>query len=107
MKTIALSKGPESLREIGTFLQENNHEGYSLSIFDIQKRSAVEIHCPVADMVKALVYAASVEYDCPAWIGIDEDARAYVVGMNFNRGVLHTPSCAELVDGKLHIIAEF
>lgn len=39
--------------------------------------------------------------DFPAWIGVNELSDSYVVGLNFTRGHLHTPSVCKWKGGKL------
>ena len=48
-----------------------------------------------------IMYVTSAEHDFPAWIGGNELSDSYVVGMDFTRGNIHTPSICEWKDGRL------
>ena len=52
-------------------------------------------------MLNVIMYVTNVEHDFPAWIGINELSDSYVVGINFTRGYLHTPSIYEWKGGRL------
>lgn len=101
MKPVQLTYGNEGFREIRDFLNQNYHDGYTLSIYDNLQQSTVEIICAVNEMVNAIMYVSSVEHDFPAWIGVNEWSDSYVVGMDFTRGRILTPSVCEYNNGKL------
>lgn len=63
-----------------------------MSIYNNCKQATVEIICTYEDM---LLYVTNVEHDFPAWIGVNELSNSYVVGMDFTRGYLYTPSVCE------------
>ena len=63
--------------------------------------STVYVICAYEDMLDVIIYVTNVEHDFPAWIGVNELSDSYVVGMNFTRGHLHTPSICEWKGGRL------
>lgn len=100
MKPIKLTYGNEGLNEIKSFLKENFHQDYTLSLYNILEESTAEIVCPFEEMLAAIATAVNVERDFPAWIGVNELSESYVVGMNFTRGRLETPGVYEFKDGR-------
>ena len=96
-----LSFGDLCFSEIEDFLKRNYHVGYTLSIYDGLKCSTIEVMCGFDNMVDVIKYVVNIEHDFPAWIGVNELTLSYVVGLNFTRGNLHTPSVCEWRDGKL------
>jgi hypothetical protein len=96
-----LTCGDESYNEIADFLKENRKEKYSLSIYNSLEQSTIEVICSVDDIVDVVAYISCVEHDFPMWIGVNELTESYVVGMEFTRGVLTTPSICKWKEGKL------
>lgn len=101
MEPLKLTYGNEGFKEISKFLQDNQDEEYTLSIFDIMEQKNIEVICSFDDMLDVIAYVSNVEHDFPAWIGKNELTDSYVVGLNFTRGTLKTPSICEWRDGKL------
>ena len=61
----------------------------------------MEVICDFDSMMDVIFYVVNVEHDFPAWIGVNELSDSYVVGLNFTRGHLHTPSVCKWKGGKL------
>lgn len=95
MLPVQLTYGNEGFKEIQEFLKQNYHKDYTLSIYNNCEQTTVEIICTYEDMLDVIIYVANVEHDFPDWIGVNELSDSYVVGMNFTRGHLHTPSVCE------------
>ena len=95
-----LTYGPEGLAEIGEFLVENRHEGYTLSLYNMMEECTAEIACSKEDMLAAIGAAVDLEHDFPSWIGVNEMTESYVVGLNFTRGNLETPGLYEFKGGR-------
>lgn len=101
MIPIKLTYGNEGFKEIKDFLKNNYHEGYTLSIFNNLEQATVEIACDFDSMVEVITYVTNVEHDFPEWIGVNELSDSYVLGMNFTRGSIKTPSVCEWKNGRL------
>jgi len=106
MKPEKLTYGPEGFKEIKKFLEENRDDEYTLSIYNEMDQSTVEVICRFEEMVDVVAFVSNVEHDFPDWIGKNELSDSYVVGMNFTRGNIHTPSVCKWVDGKLKEMQE-
>ncbi len=107
MNPVELTFGNKGFSEINSFLQEQYQEGYTLSIYDTISQSTIEVRCSFEDMLSVVMYVSSLEHDFPAWIGVNELSKSYVVGMSFSRGRLHAPSICEYKKGKLNLIETF
>lgn len=92
MQRLELTYGNEGFKEISDFLKDNCHKDYSLSIFDINQSSTIDIECDFVDMVTVISFVSSIEHDFPAWIDIDELSNSYIVGLEFTRGSLSSGS---------------
>lgn len=101
MLPIQLTYGNDGFKEIHEFLKQNYHNDYTLSIYNNCEQATVEVICAYEDMLDVIIYAANMEHDFPAWICVNELSDSYVVGINFTRGHLHTPSICEWKDGRL------
>ena len=101
MLPVQLSYGNEGFREIQEFLVQNYHKDYTLSIYNICEQATAEVFCNYENMIDVIMYVENVEHHYPESIGINELSDSYVVGMNFTRGHLHTPSICEWKDGRL------
>lgn len=101
MLPIQLTYGNEGFKEIREFLKQNYYKDYSLSIYNNCEQTTVEIICNYEDMLDVIIYVTNVEHDFPAGIGVNELSDSYVVGMDFTRGHLRTPSVCEWEDGRL------
>lgn len=104
MKPIQLTYGNEGFKEIQEFLNKNNKEGYTLSLYDMITQTTAEVECTVNEIIPIIMQVTNMEKDFPAWIGINELTDSYVVGMNFTRGRLHTLSSYKYTDGKFEKI---
>ena len=87
--------------EIKDFLEKNYNKDYTLSIYNNLEQATIEVICDFDRMVDVILYVVNVEHDFPAWIGVNELSDSYVVGMDFTRGRLRTPSVCEWKDGRL------
>lgn len=101
MLPVQLTYGNDGFKEIQEFLKQNYRKNYTLSIYNNCEHATVEVICAYEDMLDVIIYVTNVEHDFPAWIGENELSDSYVVGMNFTRGHLHTPSICEWKDGRL------
>ena len=101
MLPVKLTYGNEGFEEIRNFLNENYNKEYTLSIYNNLEQATIEVICDFESMVDVIAYVSSVEHDFPEWIGVNELSDSYVVGMNFTRGNLKTPSVCEWKDNKL------
>ena len=101
MLPVQLTYGNESFKEIQDFLKQNYHEDYTLSIYNSCEQATVEVICAYEEMLDVIMYVTNVEHDFPAWIGVNELSDSYVVGIDFTRGHLHTPSVCEWKEGRL------
>ena len=88
-------------KEIQDFLKQNYHKDYTLSIYNNCEQATVEVICAYEEMLDVIMYVTNVEHDFPAWIWVNELSDSYVVGMDFTRGHLHTPSICEWKEGRL------
>lgn len=87
--------GHEGYEEIKEFLNKNYHEGYTLSIYNKLDQNTVEVICDFKNMLDVISYVSNVEHDFPEWIGVNELSESYVVGIDFTRGHIKTPSVYE------------
>lgn len=72
---------------IQAFIEDNLHESYSLSIFDILTENTVEIECDVNQIPQIVSYVYRAEHGTPLnFIGINSLTNSYVVGMSFTKG---------------------
>lgn len=101
MLPVQLTYGNESFKEIQDFLKQNYHKDYTLSIYNSCEQATVEVICAYEEMLDVIMYVTNVEHDFPAWIGVNELSDSYVVGIDFTRGHLHTPSICEWKEGRL------
>lgn len=101
MLPVQLAYGNDGFKEISDFLKNNYHKDYTLSIFNSLEQATIEVICDFDSMVDVIMYVSNVEHDFPVWIGVNELSDSYVVGMDFTRGHLHTPSVCEWKDGRL------
>lgn len=101
MLPIQLTYGNEGYKEIQEFLKQNFHKNYTLSIYNICEQATVDVICVYEDMLDVIIYITNVEHDFPAWIGVNELSGSFVLGMEFTRGNLHTPSICEWKNGRL------
>ena len=101
MFPVLLTYGKEGFKEIQDFLKQNYHKDYTLSIYNNCEQATVEVICAYEEMLDVIMYVTNMEHDFPAWIGVNELSDSYVVGMDFTRGRLHTPSICEWKEGRL------
>lgn len=101
MLPVELTYGNVGFKEIKEFLEQNYHKDYTLSIYNNCEQATVEVICAFEEMLDVIMYVTNVEHDFPAWIGVNELSDSYVVGMDFTRGHLHTPSICEWKEGRL------
>lgn len=101
MLPVKLTYGNEGFEQIKKFLEKNYNKEYTLSIYNTLEQATIEVICDFDNMVDVIAYVSNVEHDFPEWIGVNELSDSYVVGMNFTRGDLKTPSVYEWKDNKL------
>ena len=92
MKMMKLTYGTESFNEIQEFLNNNYYEGYTLSIYNNIERSTAEIICSFDQILNVITYISNIEHNFPVWISVNELTDSYVVGLDFIKGHIHTPS---------------
>ena len=96
-----LTYGNEGFVEISRFLKKNYNKEYTLSIYNELEQATVEVICDYDSMIDVIAYVSNIEHDFPAWIGVNELSNSYVVGMNFTRGLIKTPSVCEWKNNRL------
>ena len=96
-----LSYGKTGIHEIKEFIDTYHHKEYTLSIYNILEQATIEITCDINSIIDIVHYVSNLEHTFPEWIGINELSDSYVVGMEFTRGHLHTPSICEWKNGQL------
>lgn len=101
MQPVKLTYGNEAFEEIKAFLKNYHREGYTLSIFNMAENNAVDVNCKFDEIIDVIVRVSEIEHDFPSWIGINELSDSYVVGMNFTRGIIHTPAIYRYKNGEL------
>ena len=101
MQPIKLTYGNEAFEEIRAFLKSNYREDYSLSLFNIAEKNAVDVICKFDEMLDVIARVSAIEHDFPSWIGLNELSGSYVVGMNFTRGIIVTPAVYSYENGEL------
>jgi hypothetical protein len=98
-----LSNGNQGLAEIKNFLEDNYDSDYTLSIYDLLSEESVDIECSFDDIFSCIALIVNMEHDFPEWIGKNELAESFVVGMNFTRGTIKTLALYKYSDGKLEM----
>lgn len=101
MLPVQLTYGNEGFKEIQDFLKQNYNKDYTLSIYNSCEQATVEVICAYEEMLDVIMYVTNVEHNFPAWIGVNELTDSYVVGIDFTREHLHTPSVCEWKEGRL------
>ena len=101
MLHIVLTYGNEGIQEIKEFIDAHHHKEYTLHIYNIPEQATIEIICDIDSIIDVLHYISNIEHTFPDWIRINELSDAYVIGMEFTRGHLHTPSICEWKGGQL------
>jgi len=104
MKHIKLTYGNDGFKEIQKFLDNNHKEGYTLSLYDMITQTTAEIECTFNEILPIIMHVTNMEKDFPAWIGLNDFTKSYVVGLNFSMGRLHTLSSYKYIDGMLEEI---
>lgn len=91
---------------VDSFINENKHENYTLSIFDTITSKTIEIECPVSEMSKIVDYIYRLEKGTPlTFIGVNSLSDSYVVGMAISRGRIDF-GCYKTENGKLKNLNE-
>ena len=101
MIPVKLKYGEEGFEQIEKFLKNNKHDGYTLSIYDGIEKATTEVVCKFDEMVDVIKFVSMIEHDFPEWIGTNKFSDSYVVGMNFTRGEIPTPSVSVWSKDKL------
>lgn len=85
------------------FIEEHEHVGWTLSIFDTITEYTIEIDCcDLAEMPKIVSLVYNLEKAAPiAFIGENPMSESYVVGMPCTRGRLNIPGIYRVENGKL------
>lgn len=85
------------------FVEEHEHVGWTLSIFDTITEYTIEIDCcDLAEMPKIVSLIYNLEKAAPiAFIGENPMSESYVVGMPCTRGRLNIPGIYKVENGKL------
>ena len=86
---------------VNSFINENRHDDYTLSIFDTITSKTIEIECLVSEMPKIVDYIYHLEKGTPlTFIGVNSLSDSYVVGMSISRGRIDF-GCYKVEDGTL------
>ena len=107
MIPIKLKYGEEGFNQIVKFLENNKHDGYTLSIYNGLEKATTEVVCKFDEMVEVIKFVSMIEHDYPDWIGTNKFSDSYVVGMNFTRGEIPTPSVSVWSKDKLIVKTDF
>lgn len=107
MIPIKLKYGEEGFNQIAKFLENNKHDGYTLSIYNGLEKATTEVVCNFDEMVDVIKFVSMIEHDYPEWIGTNKFSDSYVVGMNFTRGEIPTPSVSVWSKDKLVVKTDF
>ena len=87
-----LTYGDDGFEEIEEYLKNTELKNFTLSFFDMMTNMTMEIIADYSDFLSIIKYVSAIEHDFPAWIGANMFSASYVVGLNFTRGHLKTPS---------------
>lgn len=87
--------GFNGLTEIAQYVKNHSEPDYMVALYDILSDCIMSVKCKPSEIVQIVSYVCTVEHDFPAWVGIDADAKQYVVGLQFTRGAFSVPSTAE------------
>lgn len=98
--TVGLDGGQTVMK---AFIEEHEHVGWTLSIFDTLTEYTIEIDCrDLAEMPKIVSLIYNLEKAAPiAFIGENPMSESYVVGMPCTRGRLNIPGIYKVENGKL------
>lgn len=98
--TVGLDGGQTVMK---AFIEEHEHVGWTLSIFDTIKGCTIEIDCcDLAEMPNIVSLVYNLEKAAPiAFIGENPMSESYVVGMPCTRGRLNIPGIYKVENGKL------
>ena len=107
MIPIKLKYGEEGFNQIAKFLENNKHDGYTLSIYNGLEKATTEVVCKFDEMVDVIKFVSMIEHDYPEWIGTNKFSNSYVVGMNFTRGEIPTPSVSVWSKDKFVVKTDF
>ncbi len=107
MIPVKLKYGEEGFNQISKFLENNKHDGYTLSIYNGLEKATTEVVCKFDEMVDVIKFVSMIEHDYPEWIGTNKFSDSYVVGMNFTRGEIPTPSVSVWSKDKLVVKTDF
>jgi hypothetical protein ELI_2922 len=87
---------------VDDFIKENEHAGWSLSIFDSNTEATIEVGCDLSEMPRIVAYIYNLEHAYPmTFIGENALTESYVIGMRCTRGRIDIPSIWKVENGKL------
>ncbi len=99
---LAVTDGGRKIAE--QFIKENNHNDYSLSIYDELTKNTIEIEANISEIPIIVSYIYQMEHATPlTFIGVNSLSKSYVVGMNLAKGHIEFGRY-KYVDGKLNKI---
>lgn len=84
------------------FIEENHHEDWSLSIYDVIKNATAEIDCKTDEIPQIVSFIYCSEHANPLlFVAENPLTECYVVGMRCTMGKLKIPGIYIAKDGKL------
>lgn len=87
---------------IESFINKYFHQGWTLSIYDINSEATIEINCDLQEIPQIASYIYNLEHAAPMiFIGENPLTESYVIGMSCTRGRINIPGIYKAVDGKL------
>lgn len=82
---LAITDG--GLRIVKEFIEKNNYNDYTLSIFDEMTGNTIEIDTDIKEMPTIVSRIYMEEHATPlSFIGLNKLTKSYVVGMNITKG---------------------
>lgn len=95
----------KSLSLVYEFVNENYHEDYTISFYDIITGNTLEVANPVKEIINEITaivgFISSTEHTFVQFVGINSYSKSYVVGMEFTCGRIDIPSFYRCENGKL------
>ena len=74
---------------VAAFIDENHHDDYTLSIYDVNSKETVEIVCDLDEMPEIVESVYHLEHATPlTFIGDNPVSESYVIGMTFTQGMI-------------------
>lgn len=87
---------------VKSFIEQHEHDGWTLSIFDALTEATIEIDCELSEIPQIVAYVYNTEHATPmTFIGENPVSESYVIGMTCTRGHFNIPGAYKAENGKL------